>query len=94
MSKKEWKWQRGIVTPLLNESQWNRGHFRMAKWVSEKHKNGGMPPEGFKGHGATDGSLLGAAGKWGACGWAVVQLDYDDELGPFAWDARLEGGRT
>ena len=30
---------------------------------------------------ATDGSLLGAAGKWGACGWAVVQLDCDDEVG-------------
>ena len=23
-SKKEWKWQRGIVTLLLSESQWNR----------------------------------------------------------------------
>ena len=33
------------------------------------------------GHVATDGSLLGTAGKWGACGWAVVQLDYDEELG-------------
>ena len=20
------------------------------------------------------------AGKWGACGWSVVQLDYDEEL--------------
>ena len=28
-SKKEWKWQRGIVTHPLGESQWNRGHFRM-----------------------------------------------------------------
>ena len=41
-----------------------------------------MPAEGFKGHVATDGSLLGAAGKWRACGWSVVQLDYDEELGP------------
>ena len=30
---------------------------------------------------ATDGSVLGAAGKWEACGWAVVQLDYDEEMG-------------
>ena len=41
-----------------------------------------MPAEGFKGHVATDGSLLGSAGKWGTCGWAVVQLDYDEEMGP------------
>ena len=34
----------------------------------------------FKGHVATDGSLLGKTGKWGACGWAVVQLDYDEEM--------------
>ena len=28
-SKKEWKWQRGIVAHPLSESQWNRGNFRM-----------------------------------------------------------------
>ena len=37
--------------------------------------------KGSKGHVATDGSLLGSAGKWGACGWSVVQLDKDEELG-------------
>ena len=41
-----------------------------------------MPAQGFQGHVATDGSLLGTAGKWEACGWSVVQLDYDEELGP------------
>ena len=41
-----------------------------------------MQIEGFRGHVATDGSLLGSAGKWRACGWAVVQLDYDEEMGP------------
>ena len=41
-----------------------------------------MPVEGFKGHVATDGSLLGKTGKRGACGWAVVQLDYDQEMEP------------
>ena len=30
---------------------------------------------------AIDGSLLGKTGKWGACGWAVVQPDYDEEMG-------------
>ena len=66
---------------------------------SEKHKSWGMPAEGFKGQVATDGSLLGTAGKWRACGWAVVQLDCDEELGPLhgmygSVDAELEVQRT
>ena len=36
-SKKEWKWQRGIVAHPLSESQWNRSQFSMTKWESEKH---------------------------------------------------------
>ena len=54
----------------------------MKMWESEKHQSWRMQVEGFKGHVATDGSLLGKAGKWGACGCAVVQLDYDEEMGP------------
>ena len=64
--KKEWKWQRGIVMHPLGESQWNRCHFSVKKWESEMHKSWSIPAEGFKGHVATDGSLLGTAGKWGA----------------------------
>ena len=41
----------------------------------------GRTSKGFEGHVATDGSLLGRAGKWGACGWAVVLLGYDEEMG-------------
>ena len=64
-SKTEWKWQkRGIVTHPLSENQWDSGHFSMKKWESEKHKSCGLPAEGFKGRVATDGSLLGMAGKW------------------------------
>ena len=62
--KKEWKWQRAIVAHPLSESQWNRGYFSLKKWESEKHKSWCMQIEGFKGHVATDGSLLGKAGKW------------------------------
>ena len=40
------------------------GHFSMRKWESEKHQSWKMPAEGFKGHVATDGSVLGTAGKW------------------------------
>ena len=78
-SKKEWKWQRGIVEHPLSGSQWNRGHFSMRKWESEKHKSWGLPAEGFKGHVATDGSLLGNAGKWGSmwvgqwCSWTPME---------------------
>ena len=54
----------------------------MKKWESEKYQSWGTPAEGFKGHVATDCSLLGAAGKWRASRWAVVQLDYDEEMGP------------
>ena len=35
---------------------------------------------------AADGSLIGKTGKWGACGWAVVQLDYDEEMVAVVWD--------
>ena len=59
-----------------------QGHFSMRKWESEKHKSWSIPVEGFKDRVATNGSLLGDAGKWGACGWAVVQLDHDEEMGP------------
>ena len=76
-SKKERKWQRGIVTYALSESRWNRGHYSMKKWESEKHKSWCMPARGFKGHVAT----LGTGGRWGACAWSVVRLDNDEEFG-------------
>ena len=49
----------------LSESQWNSFHFSMQKWESVKHKKLvlGLPAKGFKDHVATDGSLLGGAGK-------------------------------
>ena len=48
---------------------------------------------------ATDGSLLDDEGMWRACGWSVVQLDFDEELGPLhgmsgSADAELEVQRT
>ena len=58
------------------------GHSSIKKWKFEKHRSWSMQVEGFRDHVATDGSLFGKTGKWGACGWAVVQLDYDEEKGP------------
>ena len=81
-SKKELKWQRGIVAHPFSESQWNRGNFRMKMLESEKHRSWGLQVKGFSDHVATDGSMLGSAVKWGACGWAVVQVDYDEEMVP------------
>ena len=88
-----------VATHPLSESYWNRGLCSVEKWESEKHKNWRIPAEGFKGHVATDGSLLGTAGKWGSRGWAVVHLDYDEELGHLHWmygsiEAEFEVQRT
>ena len=46
-SKEECKWQRGKVAHPLSESQWNRGHFSVTKWESEKVRSWSMPVEGF-----------------------------------------------
>ena len=75
---------KGVLSRTLSVKAKEQGHFSITKWESEKHRSWGIPAEGFKGHVATDGSLLGIAGMWGACGWAggVVQLDYDEEMGP------------
>ena len=48
----------------------------MKKRESEKHQSWCLPAELFQGHVVTDGSLPGIAGKWRACGWSVVQLDF------------------
>ena len=66
---------------------------------SEKHQSWCMKVEGFRGQVATDGSLIGKTGKWIACGWAVVQLDYDEEMEPLygmygSMDAEYEVQRT
>ena len=55
--------------------------------------------EGFNGHVATDGHLLGRIVKWRACGWAVVQLAYDEEMEPLhrmygSVEAEVEVQRT
>ena len=97
-SKKAWKWQRGIVEHPLSGSQRSRRRFSLRKWESEKHKSWGMPAQGFKGHVATDGSLLGIAGEGHVVG-AAAQLDYDEEMGPLrgmygSMEAEFEVRRT
>ena len=83
----------------LSEIHWIRSHFSVKKWESDKHKSWGFPAEGFRDHVVADGSLLGVTGKWGACGWSVVQSDQDGELVPMhgmygTLEAELEVQRT
>ena len=73
----------------------------MRRWESEKHKSWGIPGEGVQKHVATDGWLAVGSSrqKLGACGWSVVQLDHDEEMGPMqemygALDAELDLQRT
>ena len=66
---------------------------------SGKHECCRTPAEGPRDHVATDGSLLGVAGKWCACGWSVVPLDRDEEMLPIrgmygTLDADLDVQRT
>ena len=84
-SKKKRKHQRRsgsgkevLLYIFFGESQWNTGHFSMRKCESEKHQSWCLPAEGFKGHVATDGSLLGTAGKWVHavirwCSWIMMR---------------------
>ena len=82
-----WKQVRGPAGALMCETRdlgikWLYWHTLISSnGYSEKHKSWRMAAEGFKGHVATDGSLLWNAGNWRACGWAVVQLDCGEELG-------------
>ena len=55
--------KRSHVAPL-SESHWRRSHLTVRKWEAGKHHRWGMPVEGFRGHSATDGSLLGVSGRW------------------------------
>ena len=44
-------------------------YFSAQRWESSAHKTWGLPARGLQ----------------VACGWSVVQLDHDEELGPMHW---------
>ena len=77
--------ERSHVAP----SEWR---LTVPRWESEKHDSWCIAIEGY--HVATGGSLLGVASRWSACGWSVVQLDHDEEMGADARDVRNAGCRT
>ena len=68
-SKKEWKWQRGIVVHPLSESQWNRSHRSTRAGACKQWVSGATLPR--------TAPCWRMTGGWGACGWAVAQLDYE-----------------
>ena len=53
---------------------------------SEKHQSMGTPVEGVETMLPLTALCSGVSGRWSACGWAVVQLDHDQEMGTNAWD--------
>ena len=80
--KKEWKWQRGIATHPLSESQWNRSHFSLKKWrVREAQKLGHAsrkvqrPRCNWR---LSSGYCWEVKSMWMVCG----AVGYDEELGP------------
>ena len=73
LQKNDWKGKEEL--PL-----WKKHHPTVRRWEPEKHNNWGIPIEGFWNHVATGGSLFGVSGKWGTCGWSVVQLGHDEEM--------------
>ena len=84
-----------LVTTFFGESKWRESHLTVRKWESEKHRRWSMPVERCRNHVTTDGSLLGVSGRWSACGWLVVQQDYDQNMWPMhGMDAELEVQRT
>ena len=53
----------------------------MKKWNLISMEGGAFQQKGFKAMLLRAALCWVSAGKWRACGWSVVQLDYDGELG-------------
>ena len=90
---------RGITSHHPNDGRWERSHLNVRRWESEKHRSWCIPVAGIRKPVATDCFLLGVPGKCDACGWSVVQLDHDEEMGPMhgmfgTLDAELEVQRA
>ena len=81
-SKKEWKWQRGVVAHPNSDSPWNRGQSSMTSGSPRSTKAGVCQLRASRVMIPLTAPLLGTAGKWRACGWVVVRLHYDEEEGP------------
>ena len=81
-SKKEWKWHKGIVVHLLSESQWNRATSVSESGSPRNTKAGVCHWRASRAMWPRTAPCEERAGQWGACWWAVVQLDYDEEMGP------------
>ena len=91
-SKKDWKWQRGIASHPLAEGRWKNSHLTVRMWESEKHAQVGASQSKVSGTALPPMALCWElTSKWSACGWSVVQLDQDEEMGTDVWDVMDTG---
>ena len=69
---------RRIVTHPLCESRWNRGHFSVKKWESEKHKSWDILAKGVVGpcyHGRLFARKSGQVGSmWLGSGFSWIMM--------------------
>ena len=74
-SRKEWKWRRGIVEHPPSGRHWNR-----AIWSLRSIRAGAPQQKASSATLPRTAPCWETAGKWRACGGAVVQLDYDGAI--------------
>ena len=78
-----WIWPRWSVSHPTVGERWVGSQLWWQQWISETSRWWDRRVESFRNHTAIDGSLEGVSGRDAACGWAVVQLDYDKEEEPW-----------
>ena len=77
--KEDWKWQRGSTSHFVwKQLEKTTCH---SEGGNLKNTRAGASPTKASGTMWPPTALLGVSGKWGACGWALVQLDQDEEMG-------------
>ena len=81
-SKEDWKWQRALVSYPKIIQKWKCSRPWKQKWIPDTSRDWDRRVEGFREHIAIDGSVTRISRRDAACGWAVVQLEYDKEEEP------------
>ena len=77
--KEHWKWQRGLTSyPKIGKERRSSTSWRQ-KWLSDTSRERNGKVARFRGQTVIDGSSMGGSGREAACGWAVAQLDNDEE---------------
>ena len=81
-----WLWQRGIVS-FLGASRTERVIDQACRsqffWRSKDSAAWDRAPRRYRGRIVIDGSLRRIVNKCAVCGWAVVQMDFDEGMTPW-----------